>query len=405
MNNRMPQSATAQPRRSASSFRRISIMYAIAVPIALWGHLVQGQTTQGLILDNAHAPVSVMTASAERSPRVGSAQVGADLLGAAQGTRTASAVQPAGYFAPHRADLLGPAVSNPCVPGCNIRGYGSYEALWLRREGDERFSLSRNAFLSDFEYEMGGDIGGRYTFGWMMNCVDGWEVSYIGPYDWRRNSSVTASGTLQSRFFPTGGYTGNEVSAFNNADAHAQSWRAQLNSIELNRKWWEWDVVSTMIGIRYVDYEEDFGFASSNSVVGNGLFLQSVDNEMVGVQLGVEAMYPVTLRTNMGVRAKGGVYANFAESQTYLNNAGTIILNAGDTDVDIAGLIEVGYFASYSVTPSVRITAGYELWYLPRIATIPEQRPQVISPSSGTSVLVKDEIVVHGGSVGVQVLF
>ncbi|RMF40637.1 MAG: hypothetical protein D6753_11330 [Planctomycetota bacterium] len=316
-----------------------------------------------------------------------------------------TSVVPAGFRHRQAAAFMAPPNQNPCAPGCDVTAYLSYEALWLRREGDDRFTLSRNTFLPDFDFELGGDFGGRYTVGWLQNCVDGWEVSYVGPYDWQRSATVSGAATLQSNFFPTGGYTASEVSAFNDADVHIQAYRAQLQTIELNRRWWEWDVVSTMIGIRFVDYEEDFLFSSVNGTVGNGLFLQSTDNEMIGIQAGIEAMYPVTLRLNAGVRAKGGVYANFADSQTFLNNAGTIVLNAGDSDVDVAGLIEVGYFANYSVTRSIRITGGYELWYMPGIATIPEQRSQVVSPSSGTTVFTDNEVVVHGGSVGVQVLF
>ncbi len=316
-----------------------------------------------------------------------------------------SAVVPAGFRHRQAAAFMAPPNQNPCAPGSDVSAYVTYEALWLRREGDEHFSLSRNVFLPDFEYELGGDIGGRYTVGWLENSVNGWEVSYVGPYDWQRSATVAGAGSLQSQFFPTNGFTASEVSSFNNADLHVQAYRAQLQSIELNRRWWEWDVVSTMIGIRFVDYEEDFLFSSVNGLAGNGLFVERTDNEMIGIQAGIEAMYPVTLRLNVGARAKGGVYANFTESQTFLDNAGLVVLNSGDTDVDVAGLIEVGYIATYSVTRSVRITGGYELWFLPGMATVPEQRAQVVTPSSGTTVLNDDEVVVHGGSIGLQVLF
>lgn len=306
-------------------------------------------------------------------------------------------VQPASYFDRGQHGLA----ADVCNPGCDVSYYVNYEALWLRREGDERFSLSRNSFMEDFEYE----FGGRYTIGSLSNCVDGWEATYVGPFDWQRRGSVIGAGNLQSNFLPVDGFTGAQITAFNDADQHAQAYRAQLNSFELNRRWWTWDVLSTMVGVRYIDYEEDYSFLSSRSGVGVGEFTQSVDNQMVGLQVGGDILYPVNMRTNVGFRAKGGVYANFYEGSRFMSNAGTLILNSGDSDVDVAGLIEGGIFTQYSIVDSIRLTAGYEFWFMPGMATIAEQQPNRVGPGSGSTVQREDDVFLHGGHVGVQVLF
>ncbi len=290
---------------------------------------------------------------------------------------------------------------NVCAPGCDVSWYANYEALWLRREGDEFFSLSRNTFMPDFNYE----FGGRYTIGRLLDCVNGWEAVYTGPFDWQRQQAVLGTASLQSRFVPVGGYTGAEVSTFNDADQHVQAWRARLNSFELNRRWWTWDVLSTMIGVRYVDYKEEYLFLSNRPSVGNGVFNESTNNRMVGLQMGADMMYPVNLRTNVGFRSKAGIYANFDEATTFMSNAGTTILAAGQTDVDVAGLIETGVFVNYQLVPSVRLTAGYEIWYLPGVATVPSQNPRIVSPLSGNELSNADSLFLHGGSLGVQVLF
>lgn len=293
------------------------------------------------------------------------------------------------------------APQDPCNAGCDVSWYGNYEALWLRRENDDRFSMSRNAFLPDFEYE----LGGRYTVGRLLDCVNGWEAVYAGPFDWQRSSSIAGAGNLQSQLFASNGYTAADINSFNNANVHTQGYRAQLHSVEINRRWWTWDVLSTMIGIRYIDYEEDYLFLSNSAANGNGLFLESVDNQMVGAQIGGDLMYPVSLRSNVGVRGKAGVYANFDERSTFLSNNGNILLNAGDNDVDVAGLIELGVFANYQIVPSVRLIAGYEFWYMPGMATVPEQQPSRITPASGTTVFDSADLFLHGGSAGVQILF
>lgn len=301
------------------------------------------------------------------------------------------------------AARFAPRPQDPCNPGCDVSFYMQYDALWLRRENDERFSLSRGGFMPDFDYE----FGGRYTVGHLIDCVNGWEGVYVGPYDWQRShpTFVSAGAGLQSQLQAAGGYTAADITAFNNANTHSQVWRAQMQSLELNRRWWVWDVVSTLIGVRFVDYEEDYLFVSQNNLVGQGILTESIDNELFGVQVGGDVIYPISLRGNYGVRGKAGVYANFDDRTTFLSNAGNIVLNAGDSDVDVAGLIEVSFFGNYHITPSVRITGGYEFWWLPGMATVPEQLPSIITPVSGTRISDSDDLLLHGGSVGLQVLY
>lgn len=308
-----------------------------------------------------------------------------------------SLIQPASFGGSPGGGYLG---GNPCNPGCDVNYYMNYEALWLRREDDRRFSLSRNNFMPDWDFE----FGGRYTIGTLEDCVNGWEASYVGPYNWTRFGTAAGAGSLQSNLVASGGYTPADITAFNNADQHIQSWRAHMQSFEVNRKWWTWDVLSTSIGVRYVDYEEDYRFFSTGGA-GTGVLNQSVDNELLGLQLGVDMMFPVSLRGNVGFKGKGGVYANFDESRTFLSNAGTTLLNSGDTDVDLAGIIEMGVFGNYHIVPSVRLTAAYEFWYMPGVATVPEQLPARITPQSGATLIDDGEVLLHGGSIGLQVLF
>ncbi len=314
-----------------------------------------------------------------------------------------SRIEPASYGAGSYLDpSMGAAcASDACVTaGCDVSWYASYDALWLRRSNDKYFTLSNNTYLPDFNY----DFGGRYTVGSLMDCVNGWEAVYAGPFDWRRDKAIAGQGNLQSRLVPSGGYTPALLNTFDNADVHAQSWRSRLNSFEINRRWWTWDVLSTMIGMRYVDYNEDYLFRSTN-VNGIGTYRTRARNRMAGAQIGGDLLYPTSLRTNFGFRGKAGVFANFDETTALLQNGATTVVNAGDNSVDVAGLIELGVFANYQVVPSIRLTAGYEFWYMPGIATIPGQSPQLINPSTSTRVNNDNELFLHGGSVGAQILF
>ena len=292
------------------------------------------------------------------------------------------------------------SVSDLCDPTCDLRYYVSAEALYWRRENDERFSLSQNSRLEPFDYEWGG----RITVGRMLDCVNAYEVSYVGPFEWDRSTS-RAGVNLQSKLNPDAPFVAADISAFNNATLHQQEYRAQLNSFEANRRWWAWDIFSTMIGVRVIDYREDYLFRSTNPLVGTGLLVDETRNIMIGPQVGADYMTPLGLRTLVGVRGKGAVVANFNRNQVFMSNAGLINLDAEDEDLDLAGLIEFGSFVKYSVTDSIRLTAGYDFWFMPGVATVPGQGLNRISPETGAEPNADEEVFIHGSSFGAEILF
>jgi hypothetical protein len=293
----------------------------------------------------------------------------------------------------------GAQFSNPCDTGCDIQYYASAEALYFRREHDERFTLSQNARIEPFDYEWGG----RVTVGRLFDCVNGYEFAYAGPFKWER-SNVTNGANLQSKLTAVG-LPASTTSTFDDAVFHSQLFQARLNSFEANRRWWAWDIFSTLIGIRVIDYRESYGFASTNLLTGSGLYQDEIRNIMVGPQVGGEFMTPLGLRTLVGIKGKGAVLANFDRNQLLYQNAGVNVIDAVDSDVDVAGLVEVGAFVKYSITPSIRLTGGYEFWYMPGVATVPGQNLRYISPDTGAKVFANDEVLVHGGSFGAQILF
>jgi hypothetical protein len=288
----------------------------------------------------------------------------------------------------------------PCDAGCDFTWFASAEALYFNREGDENFTLSQFNRMSDFDYE----LGGRFTIGRLWDCVNGWDVTYIGPYEWNRGSDVADPGALQSRLIPAGGLVAGDLDTFNNADRHIQTHRARLNSLEWNRRHWAWDVMSVFIGVRAIDYREDYAF-NSQSGLGNGLYQVNTRNFGIGPQIGGDLRRAVGLRGQFGVKGKAGILANFNRGESFLQNDGTVLGSGSDRDLDVAGIFELGVFGVYSVTRSIRLTGGYEGWFMPGIATVSEQNPAVVSPDIGNKVFATDELFFHGGSAGVEILF
>ncbi len=65
-----------------------------------------------------------------------------------------------------------------------------------------------------------------------------------------------------------GGISGGQIDTFNGAVFHRQIESARLQSFEFNRRWFAWDVVSTLIGIRGFQYNENYQFDTIDAGVG-----------------------------------------------------------------------------------------------------------------------------------------
>ncbi len=81
------------------------------------------------------------------------------------------------------------------TPGCDVSWYINYEALLLRRDGDDRYTLTTFTRIPRFDYEL-GRIGGRITSGRLFDCHNGIEAVYVGPYKWQRGLRTTGGTSI-----------------------------------------------------------------------------------------------------------------------------------------------------------------------------------------------------------------
>jgi hypothetical protein len=284
--------------------------------------------------------------------------------------------------------------------GCEPRYYFAAEALYFDRAGDDNFTLSNARPLEPFEHE----LGGRYTIGRQIDCLQGSEFVFVGPLDWLRSDINVGTG-LNSNLVPLGGFLPSQIETFNDAQRHVQSYRSQLYSLEANQRTWAFEGMSMLIGLRALDYEEDYQFDSVSSVAtgnGAGFYRRSTDNFLLGVHAGSDMLYPVSQRLSVGGKIRVGLFANFNESSTFLANRGTTLVNANDKDTDFTGLVEAGLVARYRLLPTVVLTGGYESWALINVATVPGQTAQVVSPAMGRQTQTGESIIFHGATAGLE---
>lgn len=131
---------------------------------------------------------------------------------------------------------------------------------------------------------------------------------------------------------------------FNNTNI-LQVRRADYNSIEFNRTYNGWDVVRASLGLRTILYNEQYDLLAA----AGGRASQSVENVLIGPQIGLDIYYPLSNRLFTGARFKGGVYLDIASSTSTFGDTNFNQRRTAE-DEEISGVFEVGSKLGYQVT-------------------------------------------------------
>ncbi|MEM1069130.1 MAG: hypothetical protein AAGI63_09560, partial [Planctomycetota bacterium] len=170
---------------------------------------------------------------------------------------------------------------DPCG-SCEPHWYGSVEVLYMDLEGGDSRDLA-DVFKDGFELEPGG----RFTFGYIRDCVHGCEISYTGNMQWDSRATITdpafGINTLLTVEAPL---VAADISAFNNADLQSERYDAQYWSLEIDRTAFAGEMAKVLYGLRYIDYDEKFFYFSQNAAE-TGFVRTRSDNDLIGVQFGL----------------------------------------------------------------------------------------------------------------------
>jgi hypothetical protein len=313
------------------------------------------------------------------------------------------------------------ALSNdPCTP-CSPYRYASVEALYMQRD-DVNFNFNRTLLLPDFDYEWGS----RIVVGSVYDCVNGYEASLVGPMSWDASNRLAPNQALDPTFQVGAANTIRTNVSYEN---QAQSLDSDYFSIDTSKTINGWEIAKLLFGGRYVDYSEDYSYSGITRTevsrfpggvnpadlvteTTQNIGLRSeIENRMIGLQVGLDLLYPISRFAYSDLRLRAGAYANFAESnyiqlgsstqQTTTGPVpvtdGTRSLNSrgGDDDVELAGMFEIGSGVRYQVGELLSLRAGVELWYLSGVATATTNVQRPNGP-----IAVDEDILFTGLSFG-----
>ncbi|NNE01294.1 MAG: hypothetical protein HKN47_28610 [Pirellulaceae bacterium] len=301
------------------------------------------------------------------------------------------------YSAPSM-DRFAPSM-NSCIP-CDPYRFLSVEALYMERDGEDRYSLNHYYGMDGFDLEWGY----RITAGSVPDCVHGYEFTITGPIEWDMGYALgNSAGGINTALIPGNPVSAASLSTFNNAVTQSTTYFAEYWSLEANKTLIGWDAAKLLVGLRYIDYDEDFFYQSLQGTGEAGLLRSSTANQMFGGQVGMDLLYPVGRFAYADFRGRAGMFLNFADSDVQLFNDGAAILANSDDDEEIAGFFEIGSGLRYHLGQALTIRGGAELWYLTGAATAPEQIQTIVRPSMGSQIQMDDDIFFYGVTFGAEI--
>ncbi len=287
---------------------------------------------------------------------------------------------------------------DPCG-SCQPFWYGSVEALVLERDGGDDRGLGGFG-MTGFDYEWGG----RYTIGRVRDCVHGCEVSYTGLFQWDSRGSAADPGFGIDTLLTTAPtLVPGDLSAFNNASLQNQINQAEFWSVEANATVLTWDIAKLVYGVRYMEYDEQLLYTSQNAAQ-TGALRSRADNQMFGVQVGVDLMYPVCRRGYADFRSRFAGLIDSIDTDVLLVNDGAVPIFNRDDDDQFAGLIELGGGFRYRFG-NLSIRAGGEILYFNGLATATGQFQRVVDNNTGDRADSGDDILITGFSLGAQLRY
>lgn len=368
---------------------KIPVMQASAVRTA--GDLVTessaGKNDRNLLGQSRIAPGAISQAVGTLSTdRGGVQQVGCQSCGTACGGNCGSY----GDF------------GNSCYVPCPAHRYVTAEALYFDRRGEDGFSMSRQFFLPSYDFEWAP----RVTVGYVPDCIHGYEIEAVGPFEWDRNAVVrdlTVPGPFNAAFVPGNPLAAADLDNFFDGVIQQQNYQSELFSVAASKTLIGWDAAKLLIGARYIDLDEEYFFLSQNDRAETGVLTSRALNQMFGMQVGLDLQYPIGRFVYTDFRGRAGVYANLVETSVDIQNDGAfVLLNPQVDETELAGVFEIGSGLRYQLGEMLSVRCGTELWYMTGVATAADQVDFTITPTTGTRLRADEDILFYGLTFGAE---
>jgi hypothetical protein len=299
----------------------------------------------------------------------------------------------------------------------------SAEWLYWQRDLEDSLVFSSEGVLgtpalSTDDLEIDEESAFRVSGAYLVAPAASLEASYFGLFDWSSSSVATSNGNLFSVFSGFGTIpppAGTGFPESDRSDIHSVALSSELDSGELNlrHRWVSANCLvhsSWLVGARYVRVAEDLIYDTQGASGGMNYLLRT-DNDLVGAQIGTDALIGITPRFKIGGEVEAGVYGTKGKQRTsvlsFRNSTGGIAPNPElreyETETDVAFVAEAGVMGLFRVTPRLTLKLGYQVLYVDGVALAIDNF-NTASPFAARTSFIDNEgdVFYHGSNLGFE---
>ena len=249
----------------------------------------------------------------------------------------------------------------------------------------------------DFDYEWGPQL----TLGRRLGGCRRLEVSYWGLHHWNADATILADPEAEfaNISLPFDSDYTEDFDGAERADVHYAS---ELHNVEVNLLFDRGWLVTPLIGVRYMNLEEEFDFQSAETNGDTSNYLIGTRNNLVGFQLGARLERQTSSCFRWYGGAKAGVYGNMAKQNTWLGdvNNSIVLRNFSNSEEDVAFIGELDLGLACQLSRCFSINAGYRVLWVEGVALAPEQLDLTTTDTSGSGLNDNGGVFYDGGYVG-----
>jgi len=248
--------------------------------------------------------------------------------------------------------------------------------------------------------------GPRFTLMRQNNCTGhAIEATYLRAANFR--SLRPLSDVSEAYEIAAPGIFGNTQTQFESGNADLGS---MLQSFEFNRHHALGRNVRFIAGFRWIEWNEQFSFSTTDALSNANLYQTSTINDLYGGQIGLDANLLNTSYVRFdGVVKAGAYYNNAVQSSLYTTTGpgvpGTASVAVGDSPASGAFAGEVGLTAVVPIHRNIDIRLGYFGLWLSGIAQPTQQLTgQQLTPGQPAvgSLNTNGGVLVQGVSLGLE---
>lgn len=187
----------------------------------------------------------------------------------------------------------------------------------------------------------------------------------------------------------------------------ADLWGAEFSWVK-NLGGYGWNNIDFLIGVRYLHYGEELfseAFDDPNDLTGDNdidTSLIGVDNDLVGLQIGLQGMWQLTSNVSIGGTLKGGIAANFVDRErAFVDQDGGLNYADSHDDTGFAQFAEFNPRLDIALSDTATLTIGGTVLWINETSRAASHY-ETLADTTDSNLRDDDDELLYGASIGLK---